>query len=198
MSAPPPEDVSQLLLDWKRGDSRAMDRLMPILYEELKRLARHHLRGESEGHTLQTTALVHEAYLRLVGADVAWEGRRHFFAVAAQVMRRVLVDHARGRGRSKRGGGLVAVGLQEDLAAAPDRPADLVDLDEALGRLSALDQRKAQIIDLLYFGGLSYDEAAAVLEISPATVHRDLRLARAWLYRELGEAGANDGRVEPG
>ncbi len=198
MEGTPPEDVSQLLMDWKRGDARAMDRLMPILYEELKRLARHHLRGESQGHTLQTTALVHEAYLRLVGADVAWEGRRHFFAVAAQVMRRVLVDHARARGRSKRGGGVVAVGLQEDLAAAPDRPADLVDLDEALERLSSLDARKAQIIDLLYFGGLSYDEAAAVLEISPATVHRDLRLARAWLYRELGEAGKHGGGLGAG
>jgi len=188
MTTPPPTEISQLLLDWKRGDSRATERLMPILYEELKRLARHHLRGESEGHTLQTTALVHEAYLRLIGSDVAWEGRRHFFAVAAQVMRRVLVDHARGRGRAKRGGGAVAVGLREDLAAAPDRPADLLDLDEALERLSSLDPRKAQIVELLYFGGLSYDEAATVLEISPATVHRDLRLARAWLFRELRQA----------
>ncbi len=185
MTSSPRDDVSQLLLAWKRGDSEAVDRLMPILYEELRRLARHHLRGESTGHTLQTTALVHEAYLRLVGSDVAWEGRGHFFAVAAQVMRRVLVDHARGRGRAKRGGGIIAVGLQEDLAAAPGRPADLLDLDEALERLSALDQRKAQCIDMLYFGGLNYDEIAAVLEVSPATIHRDLRLARAWLYREL-------------
>jgi RNA polymerase sigma factor (TIGR02999 family) len=185
MTTPPPEEVSQLLLAWKRGDEQAVERLMPILYEELKRIASRHLRGESTGHTLQTTALVHEAYLRLVGSDVLWEGRGHFFAVAAQVMRRVLVDHARGRGRAKRGGGVAPVGLQEDLAASPERPADLLDLDEALQRLSALDPRKAQIVDLLYFGGLSYEETAAALDISPATVHRDLRLARAWLYREL-------------
>lgn len=179
------DDVTGLLMAWKAGDSKAVDRLLPILYSELKRLASQQLRGESTGHTLQTTALVHEAYLRLVGSDVAWEGRRHFFAVAAQVMRRVLVDHARSRRRGKRGGGEVAVPLQEEIAAAPDRPADLVDLDEALERLKGFDPRKAQIVDLFYFGGLSYDETAAVLEISAATVHRDLRLARAWLYREL-------------
>lgn len=187
MTAPEtPSEVSRLLLEWKGGNLAARERLFPILYEELKRLASHLLRGESTGHTLQTTALVHEAYLRLVGAEVEWEGRRHFFGVAAQVMRRLLVDHARGRGRAKRGGSAIAVPLQEELAAGPGRPADLVDLDEALGRLSALDARRAQVIDLLYFAGLSYDETAAVLEISAATVHRDLRLARAWLYRELG------------
>lgn len=182
-------EVSRLLLEWKAGDPAAADRLFPLLYGELQRLASHHLRGESAGHTLQTTALVHEAYLRLVGTDVAWEGRRHFFAVAAQVMRRVLVDHARTRGRAKRGGGLAAVPLQEELAGAQGRPTELVDLDEALTRLSSLDPRKAQVVDLLYFVGLSYDETAAVLEISAATVHRDLRLARAWLFRELGHTG---------
>ncbi len=185
MAAPQSDEISALLLEWKGGDARAFERLLPILYEELKRLARHQLRGESTGHTLQTTALVHEAYLRLVGSDLTWEGRGHFFAVAATVMRRVLVDHARGRGRAKRGGGAVAIGLQEELAPAAERPADLLDLDEALERLSSLDPRKAQVVDLLYFGGLNYDETAAVLGISPATVHRDLRLARAWLYREL-------------
>ncbi len=183
-------DVSQLLAQWKAGDGQAREQLLPLVYDELKRVARRHLRGEAEGHTLQTTALVHEAYLRLVGTDLSWEGRRHFLAVAAQVMRRVLVDHARGRGRAKRGGGITAVALQEELAAAPARPADLLDLDEALERLSSLDPRKAQVIDLLYFGGLSYDETAAVLGISPATVHRDLRLARAWLFRELQSAGS--------
>jgi RNA polymerase sigma factor (TIGR02999 family) len=189
MSLPQPGEVSLLLQEWKGGNPTARERLFPILYDELKRLARHHLRGESAGHTLQTTALVHEAYLRLVGADVAWEGRRHFFAVAAQVMRRVLVDHARGRGRAKRGGAAIAVPLREDLAGAPERSASLVELDEALTRLSSLDPRKAQVVDLLYFAGLSYDETAEVLEISPATVHRDLRLARAWLFRELGASG---------
>jgi len=183
-------DVSQLLAQWKAGDGQAREQLLPLVYDELKRVARRHLRGEAEGHTLQTTALVHEAYLRLVGSDLSWEGRRHFLAVAAQVMRRVLVDHARGRGRAKRGGGITAVALQEELAAAPARPADLLDLDEALERLSSLDPRKAQVIDLLYFGGLSYDETAAVLGVSPATVHRDLRLARAWLFRELQSAGS--------
>lgn len=183
-----PSDVSQLLARWGAGDGQAREQLLPLLYEELKRIARHHLRGEAEGHTLQTTALVHEAYLRLVGGDPSWDGRRHFMAVAAQVMRRVLVDHARTRGRAKRGGGVTAVALQEELAVAPARPADLLDLDEALERLSSLDPRKAQVIDLLYFGGLNYDETAAVLGISPATVHRDLRLARAWLFRELQPA----------
>jgi RNA polymerase sigma factor (TIGR02999 family) len=189
MSLPQPGEVSLLLQEWKGGNPTARERLFPILYDELKRLARHHLRGESAGHTLQTTALVHEAYLRLVGADVAWEGRRHFFAVAAQVMRRVLVDHARGRKRAKRGGAAIAAPLPENLAAAPERSASLVELDEALTRLSSLDPRKAQVVDLLYFAGLSYDETAEVLEISPATVHRDLRLARAWLFRELGASG---------
>lgn len=182
---PTPADVSGLLLAWGRGDREALERLIPLLYAELKRLAHQYLRHEAVGHTLQTTALVHEAYLRLTGADVAWEGRRHFLAVAATVMRRVLVDHARGRERAKRGGGEVALPLQEELAAAPERAVDLVELDEVLTRLSSLDPRKAQVIDLVYFGGLSYDETAAVLEISPATVHRDIRLARAWLYREL-------------
>ena len=181
----PTTEVSRLLLAWKDGDAAAADRLFPLLYQELKHLASAQLRGEAVGHTLQTTALVHEAYLRLVGADVAWEGRRHFFAVIAGVMRRVLVDHARGRGRVKRGAGAVAVPLQEELAASPTRPPDLLDLDEALTRLSSLDPRKAQVVDLVYFAGLGYDETAEVLAISPATVHRDLRLARAWLYREL-------------
>lgn len=185
MSDTSSNEVSRLLLDWKAGKSEARDQLFPILYDELKRLARRHLRGEAGGHTLQTTALVHEAYLRLTGASVAWEGRRHFFAVAARVMRQVLVDHARGRGRAKRGGAMVVTTLEEEFLQATGRPADLLDLDEALNRLSSLDSRKAEIVDLLYFGGMTYDEAAAVLDISPATVHRDLRLARAWLYREL-------------
>ncbi len=180
------KEVSKLLRDWNAGDQEARDRLFPLLYDELKRLASHYLHGEATGHTLQTTALVHEAYLRLSGGSADWEGRRHFFAVAARVMRQVLVDHARGRGRAKRGGAVVAFSLDEELVKAGERPANLIELDEALSRLSSLDPRKAQVVDLLYFGGLSYDETAAVLEISPATVHRDIRLARAWLYRELG------------
>lgn len=188
MDSSPPEDVSQLLLDWKRGDARAMDRLMPILYEELKRLARHHLRGEASGHTLQTTAVVHEAYLRLVGADVAWEGRRHFFAVAAQVMRRVLVDHARARNTLKRGEGVDAVSL--DLVDAAMEPnVDVLALDRALDELSAFDPERAQLVEMRYFGGLSIEETAALMERSTTSVKRDWTLARAWLYRRItGEA----------
>jgi len=193
MATPSSGEVSQLLLAWKQGDAGAADRLLPLLYQELKRLASHHLKGEATGHTLQTTALVHEAYLRLVGADVAWEGRRHFFAVAAQVMRRVLVDHARARQRLKRGGPLAQVPLEGLVAASAQRPDELLALDEALQRLSALDPRKARVVELLYFGGLNYEETAVELDISPATVHRDLRLARAWLYRELTGGSGADG-----
>jgi RNA polymerase sigma factor (TIGR02999 family) len=185
-SMPPNEtgEVSRLLDAWRGGEDSALERLMPLVYDELHALAHRQLRGEREGHTLQTTALLHEAYLRLMGTDVPWEGRVHFFAVAARAMRRVLVDHARGLGREKRGGGAAAVTLDENLSSgAPG--ADLLDLDEALERLAALDDRKARAIELHYFGGLEYSEIGQALGISEATVHRDLRMARAWLQREL-------------
>ena len=185
MTSPSTSEVSRLLSAWRQGDRGALDRLLPLVYDELRRLAAGQMRGERADHTLQTTALVHEAYLRLCGSDVAWEGRVHFLAVAAQVMRRVLVDHARGRDRAKRGGGAAPITLEEALAVAPERPPDLVALDEAIARLSALDERKARAIELHYFGGLTYAEMAQSLGVSPATVDRELRLAKAWLYREL-------------
>jgi RNA polymerase sigma factor (TIGR02999 family) len=186
---PPTSEVSRLLVAWRRGDERALDRLMPLVYEELRRLARIQMHSERTDHTLQTTGLVLEAYLRLCGADVAWEGRVHFLAVAATVMRRVLVDHARSRGRAKRGGGADVVALDEALAPSPERPEAVIALDEAIGRLSALDERKARAVELHFFGGLTYDETAEALGVSPATVDRELRLAKAWLYRELRPGG---------
>lgn len=181
-------DVGRLLREWRAGNQSSLDQLMPVVYEELHAIARRQLRGERSGVTLQTTALLHEAYLRLAASDVPWEDRRHFFAVAARTMRRVLVDHARARGRVKRGGGVRMVTLDSQLAPAADATVDIAALDEALERLSSLDERKARIVELHYFGGLSYDETAEALAISPATVHRELRLAKAWLFRELGEA----------
>lgn len=189
MTAHESGEVSRLLDAWRGGEEAALERLMPLVYDELHALAHRQLRAEHPGHTLQTTALLHEAYLRLVGADVPWEGRVHFFAVAARAMRRVLVDHARALRRDKRGGGVAPVTLDESLqgAAVPD----MIGLDEALERLAALDERKARAIELHYFAGLEYEEIATVLAISPATVHRDLRMARAWLQRELAD-GTSD------
>lgn len=184
-SGPDPA-VSDLLHQWRGGDSSALERLMPLIYDELHSLARRQLQGERPDHTLQTTALVHEAYLRLVGSDVEWEGRVHFLAIAAQTMRRILVDHARSRGRQKRsGGGRVPMDQVSAFEAAP--AMNLLALDEALDRLAAMDGRKARAAELHYFGGLSYDETAQALGISAATVHRELRVAKAWLYRELGQ-----------
>lgn len=188
-------DVTRLLVEWREGDPRAADQLLPLVYSELQRLASHALRGESSGHTLQTTALVHEAYMRLVGADLDWADRGHFMRVASRAMRRVLVDHARRRKTSKRGGGNVALGLDTLSEVLPDaaRPEELIDLDEALERLFALNERTARALELLYFGGLSYDEIAEALDVSAATVHRDLRFGRAWLYKELrGGEGEGD------
>ncbi|MDP3909351.1 MAG: sigma-70 family RNA polymerase sigma factor [Gemmatimonadales bacterium] len=192
--APERTEVSQLLIAWRDGDQTALARLAPLVYDELHAMARRHLRDERPDHTLQTTALIHEAYLRLCGADVAWEGRVHFLAVAAQMMRRILVDHARGRARAKRGGGDAPITLDDAVVASPERPDDLLALDEALERLSTLDQRKGRAVELHYFGGLTYDETAAALGISAATVDRELRMAKAWLYRELRpETGAEQG-----
>jgi RNA polymerase sigma factor (TIGR02999 family) len=182
-----PTEVSRLLLAWRDGNAAALDRLIPLVYEQLHALAQRHLRGERADHTLQTTALIHEAYLRLVGADVAWKGRAHFLAVAAQTMRRILVDHARAKGRDKRGAGAVRVGLDDLQLASPEAGAQLVALDDALQRLDAVDPRKVKVVELHYFGGLTYAETAEALGISPATVDRELRLAKAWLYRELSD-----------
>jgi RNA polymerase sigma factor (TIGR02999 family) len=183
------ETVTQLLQELSGGDQQALNRLVPLVYEQLRTLAARFLRSERPDHTLRATALVHEAYMHLVNADLTWQDRRHFYAVAARVMRRILVDHARAQKRQKRGGGAAQIPLDEAVLVGPDISPDVLNLDESLQRLSALDGRKAQIIELLFFGGLTYEEIAGVLDISPATVHRELKMAKAWLYRDLSQAG---------
>ena len=177
--------VTQLLRQWSGGDKQALDQLVPFVYDQLRKLASNCLRAERPDHTLRATALVHEAYVRLVDAEVAWQDRVHFFAVSARLLRRILVDHAKSRNREKRGGEFEKVPLDEAVLIGPESSAGVVELDEALQRLAAQDQRKADLIELLFFGGLTYEETAAALHISPATVHRELKLAKAWLYREL-------------
>ena len=185
-STPP---ITQLLREWRSGSREALDRLTPLVYGELRRLARRSMRGERVGHTMQPTALVHEAYLRLAGAQVDWQDRVHFFSMAARLMRRILVDHARAARRARRGGGMERVTLHDGLGVAePSGALDLVALDDALSELSAQDERKARIVELHFFGGLTYDEVAAAVGVSAATVHRDLRLAKAWLRKELSRA----------
>ncbi len=181
------ENVTQLLIAWREGKSQALSRLLPVVYDELRQLARSQLRRERSDHSLQATALVHEAYLRLVDkTHPRWEGRVHFFAVAAQQMRRVLVDHARRHKAAKRGGGAAKVPIEGDTVVLSDeRPRDLLALDDALRSLEGLDPRKARILELRYFGGLSLEETAEALEVSTATVVNDARLARAWLHREI-------------
>jgi len=187
------DDVSRLLQAWSRGDSEALDRLTPIVYDELRRLARRHLRGERNGHSLQPTALVNEAYVRLVDLTrIQWQDRAHFFAVSAQVMRRILVDRARRR-NAKRGRGLPHIPLDEAVVVAPEPSLDLVALDEALQALARVDARKAQVVEMRFFGGLSVEESAAVLQVSPVTVMRDWRTAKAWLHREVMRGRAVDG-----
>ena len=177
--------ITQLLRQWSGGDKAALDALMPVVYDQLHKLAARSLRGEQPDHTLAATALVHEAYLRLVDADVAWQDRVHFFAVSARLLRRILVDHAKAARRQKRGAGAEIIPLDEAMIVGPGSLAGLLELDAALKSLAAQDQRKSEIVELLCFGGLTYDETAAALNISPATVHRELKLARAWLHREL-------------
>ncbi len=177
--------VTRLLHAWRDGDRDAEEHLLRLVYDELHAIAESRMRREADGHTLQSTALVHEAYVRLAGADVAWADRSHFFAAAARAMRRVLTDHARARRRGKRGGALNQVTLANLPAAEPGDPLDLVALDEAIEELAAQDRRKASVVELHYYAGLGYDEVAEALDISPATVHRDLRMARAWLNDRL-------------
>ena len=186
MPTPNPHEVSQLLLAWSEGDQAAMDQLIPLVYGELRRLAKQHMRRERAGHTLQTTALIHEAYLRLIDASRArLENRRHFYATASRLMRQVLVDLARERGSRKRGGAACRVSLDEALVVSPRRDEGLLALDEALGALSEFDARKSQVVELRFFGGLSVEETAEALDVSVETVHRDWRLARSWLLRKL-------------
>src|SRR5215469_11704404 len=184
-------DVSNLLRAWSAGDSGALDRLTPVVYNELRRLARHYMRGERPGHSLQATALVHEAYTRLVDYKrMQWQDRAHFFAVSAQVMRRILVEHAR-RHNVKRGAGIRHVALDETALVRRSEDPDLVALDDAMNALAAIDPRKVQVVEMRFFGGLSVEETAEVLKVSTATVKRDWKAARIWLYREL--SGEQDG-----
>jgi RNA polymerase sigma-70 factor (ECF subfamily) len=184
--------VSTLLRAWSGGDQNALDQLTPIVYDELRRLAGYYIRGESPSHSLQATALVNEAYLRLVDYKrMRWENRAHFFAVSAQLMRRILVDHAR-RHNLKRGGDVLHVALEDTAVLDGGRDENLVVLDDALQALARIDPRKAQVVELRFFGGLSVEETAEVLKVSPVTVMRDWSTARTWLYREMG-GGAGDG-----
>jgi len=179
-------DISELLVAWGGGDQSALEQLMPLVYDELKRMAHRYMRGERVGHTLQTTALVNEAYLRLVSwKDAQWQNRAQFFAVSAGMMRRILVDFARERQYQKRGGGALQVSLSEAAAFAGGPETDLVALDEALTALAKVDLRKAQMVEMRFFGGLSIAEVAEVLKVSEETVNRDWRLAKVWLLREL-------------
>jgi RNA polymerase sigma factor (TIGR02999 family) len=184
-----PRDVTQLLLAWNKGDRAALDTLMPVVYDEIRRLARRQLRLEAQQYTLQPTLLVNEVYLRLVDQrQVNWQNRAHFFGAAAQIIRRILVDHARARHRLKRGGSAVRVTLSDGIGAAPDASVDVVALDDALGQLSKFDPQQGRIVELRFFGGLSIEETAEALEISPASVKREWATARAWLYREMTKA----------
>lgn len=191
MPIPPPEKVSQLLLDWSKGDKAALDALVPLVHEELHRLAHHYMGGEHSGHTLQTTALINEAYLRLTDyRNMRWQNRTHFFAVAAQVMRRILVDYARSRHYAKRGGGDYQVSLDEAMVLSEDTSSELIAVEEALNDLAAFDPRKSQIVELRFFGGLNIEETAEVLAISPTTVKREWQRAKAWLYLAIKKGGA--------
>lgn len=192
---PSPPDVTQLLLLWSDGDDDALEQLVPLVYDELRRLAHHHLWHERPGHTLGTTGLVHEAYFNLIRQDgTPWQSRAHFFAVAARVMRHVLIDHARRRGRIKRGGNLHRRTLDDEAAATEAHYDELLTIDQALTRLESFDARASRIVECRYFGGLSVQETADVLAISPATVKRDWAMARAWLRREImdGQAGPGE------
>ncbi len=190
---PGPQEVSQLLRAWGEGDQDAFDKLMPLVYEELRRMARRYMDRQGPGHTLQTTALINEAYLRLVDQQQRqWQGRAHFFAVAARAMRHILVDHARARQAVKRGGEAITISLDEMAEVSDERGAEMVALDDALQGLAAVDRRKCQVVELRYFGGLTVEETAAVLKVSPETVARDWRLARTWLLRELSKTATNE------
>lgn len=188
-SPEPDHGITRILHAWRAGDTAALDQLMPLVYHHLHAMAAQQMRRESAGHTLNATALVHEAYLRLCNAEVSWQDRAHFYAIAGRTMRRILVDHARSSRRKKRGDGAQVLSIEDAgqdaaLATAP-LPVDILDLDTALDRLSRLDERKARLMEMIYFGGLSSEEAAHVLSISVATIHRELRFSRAWLQAEL-------------
>jgi len=194
MTTPVSQEVTDLLLAWGQGDDSALEKLLPLVYDELRRLAHHYMGGEHAGHTLQTTALVNEAYLRLIDSSrVRWQNRTHFFAVSAQLMRRVLVDSARSRNYRKRGGGGIQVSLDQALEVSAERGRELIALDEALTALAASDERASRVVELRYFGGLSLEETAEVLQVSSETVRRDWNWAKVWLVREI----SGESREEP-
>lgn len=187
------QTVTRLLRQWSEGDKQALDQLMPLVYDQLRTLASRCLSSERPDHTLRATALVNEAYLRLAGSEANFNDRVHFYAVAARLLRHILVDHAKALHRAKRGGGAVKLSLDEALVVGQSAPSGILDLDDALQRLAAQDARKAEVVELIFFGGLTYEEAAASLKISPATVHRELRMAKAWLHRDLSSGQAAHG-----
>lgn len=190
MTKPSPREITQLLLAWSHGQQAALDQLIPLVHDELHRIAKRYMGRERPGQTMQTTALVDEAYLRLVDSSrVHWQNRAHFFAIAAQLMRRILVDFARSRHNLKRGGRAKQVSLDEALVVSSERGADIVALDDALTALASLDARQSQVVELRFFGGLSITETAEVLKVSEGTVRRDWSLAKAWLHRELSGSG---------
>ena len=192
MAEKPQHQITQLLAEWSGGNQAALDELYPLVYEELHRLARRYMSRERRGHTLQTTALINEAYVRLVDQrNVRWANRSHFFAISAQIMRRILIDHARRHAYAKRGGGAQQVSLEEVAMVAREAGSDLIKLDEALKILAKMDPRRCHVVELRYFGGLSNEEIAGVLKVSENTVTRDWNLARAWLYQQLTGSAAN-------
>ena len=189
---PHQHEITQLLAEWRDGNQSALDELYPLVYDELHRLARRYMSRERKGHTLQTTALINEAYVRLVDQkNVQWANRSHFFAISAQIMRRILIDHARRHAYAKRGGGAQQVSLDEVAAVASNCGRELLRLDEALKSLAEMDPRRSQVVELRYFGGLNNEEIAGVLDVSENTVTRDWNMARAWLYQQLTGSGAN-------
>lgn len=193
MTTPATDEVNQLLLGWSDGDRGALDKLIPVVYHELRRLAHYYMRRERAGHSFQTTALVNEAYIRLVDyRRMRWQSRAHFCAVAAQLMRRILVEHARARKFAKRGGGALQVSLDEATVVAAERSADVIEVDEALTALESWDPRKGRIVELRFFGGLNIEETAEALKVSPTTIQREWRSAKAWLYRAIRKGGKSE------
>jgi RNA polymerase sigma factor (TIGR02999 family) len=180
-------DITKMLTDWRAGDSHSLDKLMPMVHDNLRQLANNYMRKERTNHTLQATALVNEAYIKLCGSDISWQNRAHFIAIAAKSMRQILIDHAKTKRRQKRGGDAIQITLYEERIPAGQAEPDILDIEEALLDLAKLDKRKAEIMELNIYGGLSYDEIAEVLAISSATVDRELRFSRAWLHRALLE-----------
>ncbi len=194
MSTPSTQEVTRLLLAWREGDEDALEKLIPLVHKEMRRMARRYMAGQRADHTLQATALVNEAYMRLVGfGQVRWQDRAHFLGVSAQLMRRILVDSARKRGSLKRGGADQRTTFDEGLVLSPEKEGDLIELDEALTELAEFDLRKSKVVELRFFGGLGVKETAEVLQVSPGTVMRDWKLAKLWLLRKMSQETPDDG-----